>query len=106
MVADDPPARATGDFALNLPDAEVGGRGKCLDLPDNPLRDSRTPQVLSSRLGGSHTGGDTFADERGDLVACASPYIRGHILRFGQYALDMGDMPQPLDPQPLPFEIA
>ena len=27
------------------------------------------------------------------LVACASPYIRGHILRFGQYALDMGDMP-------------
>ena len=40
------------------------------------------------------------------LVACASPYIRGHILRFGQYALDMGDMPPPLDPQPLPFEIA
>ena len=28
-----------------------------------------------------------------DLVACASPYIRGHILRFGQYALDMGDLP-------------
>ena len=41
-----------------------------------------------------------------ELVACASPYIRGHILRFGQYALDMGDMPPPLDPQPLPFEIA
>jgi TnpA family transposase len=41
-----------------------------------------------------------------DLVACASPYIRGHILRFGQYALDMGDTPPPLDPQPLPFEIA
>jgi TnpA family transposase len=41
-----------------------------------------------------------------DLVACASPYIRGHILRFGQYALDMGDMPPPLDPQPLPFGIA
>ncbi len=40
-----------------------------------------------------------------DLVACASPYIRGHILRFGQYALDMGDTPPPLDPQPLPFEI-
>jgi TnpA family transposase len=40
------------------------------------------------------------------LVACASPYIRGHILRFGQYALDMDDMPPPLDPQPLPFEIA
>ena len=36
-----------------------------------------------------------------DLIACASPYIRGHTLRFGQDALDMGDMPQPL-----PFEIA
>jgi hypothetical protein len=35
------------------------------------------------------------------LVACASPYIRGHILHFGQYALDMSDMPQPL-----PLEIA
>ena len=23
------------------------------------------------------------------LVTCTSPYIRGHILRFGQYALDM-----------------
>jgi TnpA family transposase len=41
-----------------------------------------------------------------DLVACASPYIRGHILRFGQYALDMGDLPGPLDPHPLPFEPA
>jgi TnpA family transposase len=40
------------------------------------------------------------------LVACASPYIRGHILRFGQYALDMSDLPSPLDPQPLPFEPA
>ena len=38
------------------------------------------------------------------LVAATTPYIRGHILRFGQYALDMGDPPGPLDPQPLPFE--
>ena len=38
------------------------------------------------------------------LVAATSPYIRGHILRFGQYALNMGDLPGPLDPQPLPFE--
>ena len=38
------------------------------------------------------------------LVACASLYIRGHILRFGQYALDMGEPPGPLDPQPLSFE--
>ena len=38
------------------------------------------------------------------LVACASPYIRGHILRFGQYTLDMGNLPGPLNPKPLPFE--
>jgi hypothetical protein len=41
-LADDPPARPTGDFALNLPNTEVGRRGKCLDLPDNPLWDSGT----------------------------------------------------------------
>jgi len=38
------------------------------------------------------------------LVASTSPYIRGHILRFGQYALDMSDLPAPLNPRPLPFE--
>jgi TnpA family transposase len=38
-----------------------------------------------------------------DLVACLSPYTREHIRRFGQYALDMDDLPEPLDPQPLPF---
>jgi hypothetical protein len=41
-----------------------------------------------------------------ELVASTSPYARGHILRFGQYALDMADLPGPLDPQPLPFEQA
>jgi hypothetical protein len=40
------------------------------------------------------------------LVARTNPYIRGHILRFGRYALDMGDLPPPLDPQPLPYETA
>lgn len=40
------------------------------------------------------------------LVTCTNPYIRGHILRFGQYALDMSNLPPPLDPQPLPFETA
>jgi len=40
------------------------------------------------------------------LVARANPYLRGHTFRFGQYALDMGDLPPLLDPQPLPFEIA
>ena len=38
------------------------------------------------------------------LVAGLSPYTRSHILRFGQYALDMSDLPGPLNPQPLPFE--
>src|SRR5580693_4768499 len=27
------------------------------------------------------------------LVARANPYLRGHTFRFGQYALDMGDLP-------------
>jgi len=40
------------------------------------------------------------------LVASLNPYARRHILRFGRYALDMADLPQPLDPQPLPFEKA
>jgi TnpA family transposase len=40
------------------------------------------------------------------LVASLSPYIREHIRRFGRFALDMTDLPDPLDPQPLPFEIA
>jgi hypothetical protein len=40
------------------------------------------------------------------LVAGLSPYTRSHILRFGQYALDMANLPEPLDPQPLPFESA
>lgn len=30
------------------------------------------------------------------LVACLSPYIRQHIRRFGQYVLDMNDLPDPL----------
>lgn len=41
-----------------------------------------------------------------DLAATLSPYMREHIRRFGQYALDMGDLPEPLDPKPLPFDPA
>ena len=40
------------------------------------------------------------------LVAGISPYMRKHILRFGKYSLDMDTLPDPLDPQPLPFELA
>ena len=41
-----------------------------------------------------------------DLVARISPNIREHIRRFGRFPLDMADPPNPLDPQPLPFEAA
>ena len=40
------------------------------------------------------------------LVGCLSPYTREHIRRFGHYVLDMGDLPPPLDPQPLAFKTA
>jgi TnpA family transposase len=39
------------------------------------------------------------------LVACLSPYMREHIRRFGKYVLDMDQLPGPLNPQPLPFEM-
>jgi hypothetical protein len=38
-----------------------------------------------------------------DLVSRLSPYMREHIRRFGQYTLDMKEMPPPLSPQPLPI---
>jgi TnpA family transposase len=41
-----------------------------------------------------------------DLVASISPYLREHIRRFGKFSLDMADLPEPLNPQPLPFEVA
>ncbi len=31
-----------------------------------------------------------------DLVARLSPYMREHLRRFGQYVLDMDDLPPPL----------
>jgi TnpA family transposase len=40
------------------------------------------------------------------LVARVSPYIRDHIRRFGRFALDMTELPAPLDPKPLPFKTS
>ena len=40
------------------------------------------------------------------LVASLNPYKRRDILRFGPDALDMDKLPEPLNPQPLPFEQA
>jgi hypothetical protein len=34
-----------------------------------------------------------------DLAARISPYVRDHIRRFGRFALDMTELPNPLDPQ-------
>jgi hypothetical protein len=36
------------------------------------------------------------------LAACMSPYIRGHIRRFGRYFLDIADVPPPPNPGPIP----
>ena len=41
-----------------------------------------------------------------ELVKGISPYTRRHILRFGRYGLNMEDLPEPLMPTPLPFELA
>jgi Tn3 transposase DDE domain len=41
-----------------------------------------------------------------DLAACISPYLREHIRRFGRFSLNMADLPEPLNPRPLPFEAA
>ena len=38
-----------------------------------------------------------------DLVGRLSPYMREHLRRFGQYALDMDDQPPPLEPKALPI---
>ena len=59
--SDDTAARTAGDFALNLANAEVGGRGKRLDLTDDALLGGWPAQMLSPALGGPHAGGHTFA---------------------------------------------
>jgi TnpA family transposase len=39
------------------------------------------------------------------LAASTSPYMRRNIRRFGKYDLDMEDLPEPLVPKPLPFDL-
>ena len=41
-----------------------------------------------------------------ELVAAISPYTREHIRRFGRYVLDMDDIPEPLNPDRMPFKNA
>ena len=38
-----------------------------------------------------------------ELVARTAPTIRDHLRRFGQYNVDMDDLPPPLQPKPLPI---
>ena len=66
---------------------------------DHAVQCCRHDQALSAMAADGHPVTPT-------LVACLSPYTRGHIFRFGRYALDMDDLPGPLDPRPLPFEQA
>ena len=40
-----------------------------------------------------------------ELAASTSPYIRKNLRRFGKYGLDMDDLPDPLIPKPLPFDL-
>ena len=40
-----------------------------------------------------------------ELAASISLYSREHIRRFGKHTLDMNEVPSPLNPKPLPFEI-
>ena len=36
-----------------------------------------------------------------ELLVCMSPYLTGHLKRFGHYILDMETPPEPLRPKPL-----
>jgi hypothetical protein len=36
-----------------------------------------------------------------EAVRCLSPYLNGHLKRFGQYVLDMAARPEPLEPKTL-----
>ena len=64
-LSDQSTACSTSEFALNLANAEVRGRGKCLDLTDDALLGDGPAQVFSPGFGGPHAGGHAFADERG-----------------------------------------
>ncbi len=41
-----------------------------------------------------------------ELVGRLSPYMREHIRRFGQYVLDMEEVPEPLEPKAMKLELS
>ncbi len=55
-------------------------------------------EVLSSMTADGHP-------VRAALAASTSPYMHKNIRRLWKYALDMDDLPDPLDPRPLPFDL-
>ena len=57
---------------------------------------------LSEVLSSMATDGHPVSAE---LAASTSPYMRKNLRRFGKYGLDMEEMPAPLTPKPLPFEL-
>ncbi len=57
---------------------------------------SNLSEVISSRAADG-------AKVTPELLGPASPYIRKHIRRFGKYDLDIDDLPEPLNPEPLAF---
>ncbi len=79
---------------------------RILGLTKSPV----VPQPAAVLLLGILIVGISFAAIRDglpvtpDLVACTSPYMREQIRRFGKFSLDMTEIPNPLNPQPLPFE--
>jgi hypothetical protein len=67
--SDDPAARSTGDFDLCLPNTEIGERGKCLDLCDDPLWMARRPRC--------------FPRVRADLMPAVTRSLMSEDYQFG-----------------------
>ena len=63
-LADDASAGPAADLLLDLPDAEVGGRGERLDLADHARWRGGPAEMPAARLGGPHPGGHALADQR------------------------------------------
>ena len=55
-------------------------------------------EVLSSMANAGHP-------VTAELAASTSPYMRKNLRRFGKYGLDMDDIPDPLVPKALPFDL-
>ncbi|QDO84065.1 Tn3 family transposase [Shewanella psychropiezotolerans] len=81
--------------------AEQSKRMKYMDVVTNAIMLQNVAD-LTEVLHTMSKDGFTITTE---LVSSLSPYIRGHILRFGQWALNMEDPPSPLEPKPVPVSV-